>query len=104
MKYKIMPETAMPTVNSALIKNRAICLNVYLMKFHITVGGKLSKLSKAGSRHFEPQLLTGNLLPWASIRSHCGGVKKKLKLYIYAASGLTKQNSFLQIWLSSTLA
>lgn len=86
MQFKIMPETAMPTVDSTLIRDRAKCLNVDLMKCHITAGGKLSNLSKAGSPHDEPQLLTGNLLPWASSRSQRGGIKKKRKLYIYAAS------------------
>ena len=45
----MMPETSMQAVDSALLRDGAKCLNVDLMKFHITVGGKLSNLSKGGS-------------------------------------------------------
>ncbi len=62
MQFKIIPETAMPTVESTFIKDKAKCLNVDLMKFHITVGGKLGNLSKAGSPHDEASIIDRKLV------------------------------------------
>lgn len=100
MQFK---ETAMLTVGSALINNQAKCLNIDLMKFHITVVEKLSNLSKPGSPHAEPQLLTEkNTLPWGSRQASLVALKKNLS-FIFTLQAVNKQKC-PAVWLSSALA
>lgn len=88
-----MATTGLPTFDSALIKEGAKCLNVDLMKFYFTAGEKLSNLSKAGSPHDEPQLLTGILLPWASRQAKVVALKRNIS-FIFMLQAINKAEQF----------
>lgn len=64
-----------------------------LIKFAMTVGGKLNNLSIAGCPHNKLQVLTGNLLPWAS-RQACVVALKRNISFIFVLPAVNKTQQF----------